>query len=393
MNDRQNQRDRWEPEGRFPDGISCVGLVLLIIIVLSTLGVSLGSAAADRSSEVAMITDVPSPTLEPTPTENSPAGIRKTGRSATTIPTGTAPIRETAAQTPPPSRTPTETPTETPTDVPMMTPTDVPMPAPSPSPTLIPSPTNTPVPTSTPTATPTATPLPTPYGSFSQTLRVPILMYHYISVPPEGADKYRLDLSVSPDEFQRQMTYLHENGYTTIDLYDLSRAIANRQELPPKPVILTLDDGYRDNYENAFPVLEEYGQIATFFIVTDFVDQGRPEYMTWDMLEEMARAGMNIEPHSKTHPDLRGQDRDYVIYQVLGSRETIEAHLGFKPRYFAYPSGRYDDQVLDIMEELDYWGGVTTSSGSWHSFVDRYEWRRLRIRNVTNLAEFIDLLE
>ncbi len=218
-------------------------------------------------------------------------------------------------------------------------------------------------------------------------------MYHYISTPPEDADEYRLDLSVSPETFRQHMTYLYDHGYNTIDLYDLSRAVTNNEELPPNPVVITLDDGYRDNYENAFPVLEEYGMTATFFIVTDFIDQGHPEYMTWAMIEEMAQRGMRFEPHSKTHPDLSGQERDYVIYQVLGSRETIEAHLEHRPRYFAYPGGRYDEQVLDIMAELDYWGAVTTAGGTWHGFNDRYEWSRVRIRNVTHLEKFIDLIE
>jgi peptidoglycan/xylan/chitin deacetylase (PgdA/CDA1 family) len=106
----------------------------------------------------------------------------------------------------------------------------------------------------------------------------------------------------------------------------------------------------------------------------------------------MANEGMHIEPHSKSHPDLRAQERDLVIYQVLGSRETIEAHLGYRPRYFAYPSGRYDDQVLDIVSALDFWGAVTTSGGTWHGYDDRFEWTRVRVRGVTQLEDFIDLV-
>ena len=218
-------------------------------------------------------------------------------------------------------------------------------------------------------------------------------MYHYVSVPPEGADKYRNDLSVTPDQFRQHMQYLSDNGYSTIDLYDLSRAVTNKQEIPPNSVIITLDDGYLDNYENAFPILQEFGLEATFFLATDFMDRGHPGYMTWDMIREMAEAGMRFEPHSKTHPDLTGQDREYVIYQVLGSMETIEAQIGARPRYFAYPSGRYDEQVLEIVEELDFWGAVTTNGGAWHGFGDRYEWSRLRIRNVTGLLGFIDMIE
>lgn len=218
-------------------------------------------------------------------------------------------------------------------------------------------------------------------------------MYHYISRPPEDADNYRIGLSVALEQFREQMAYLAENGYQAIDFYDLSLAITYKQELPLKPVIITIDDGYRDNYENAFPILQEYGLTATIFLVTEFIDQGYEPYLTWPMVEEMAAAGIRFESHTKTHPDLRGQPRDYLIWQLLGSQQTIAVHIGYTPRYFAYPSGRYDDKSIGILKELDFWGAVTTLPGKWHGFPDRYEWTRLRVRNNTPLAEFIDLVD
>ena len=242
---------------------------------------------------------------------------------------------------------------------------------------------------------PTATkppPLPTPSGVYSWTLKVPILMSHYVSEPPDDADKYRKDLSVTPEDFEQQMAYLAENGYESIDLYDLSLAITAKKELPEKPVVITLDDGYRDNYDNAFPILQDTGMKATFFVVTDFIDEGRADYLDWEMVEEMAGAGMRIEPHSKTHPDLTGEERDYVLFEVLGSQETIAAHIGYTPRYFCYPGGRYDDETMAIIEELNFWGAVTTADGSWLGFDERFEWSRIRMRNTTALAEFADLV-
>ena len=235
----------------------------------------------------------------------------------------------------------------------------------------------------------TAVPLPTPSGAYSWTLRVPILMYHYISVPPEDADIYRTDLSVTPENFREQMATLAENGYTPIDLYQLSAAIAAKSELPEKPVILTFDDGYLDNYENAFPILQELGFTGTFFILTDLIDQGAEGYATWEQLEEMAAAGMRIESHTKSHPDLSEMDRDGVISQASGSQETIAAHIGYTPRYLCYPSGRYTEEIMQILAELDFWGAVTTQGGTWHGFEDRYEWSRQRMRYDTTLAEFI----
>lgn len=357
----------YKPARRRMDGIGCVGSLFLFTIMLFIMGAVLGGARTQASElpptlalptrmataeALARITDTPMPTLPPT---NTPQ------------PSPTQPTAMTPSPTlPPPTATMTRMPTET----------------------AVPD-----TPTPLPTATSTPLPLPTPHEVYSWTLKVPILMYHYISIPPEDADKYRIDLSVAPDNFREQMAYLANNGYTTIDFEDLSRAIADKQDLPDKPVIITLDDGYRDNYENAFPVLKEFGLTATIFLPTEFIDRGGEAYMTWEMIEEMSAAGIYFAPHTKSHIDLRGQSRDTLIWQILGSQETIAAHVGYTPRYFSYPSGRYDENTVTILKELDFWGAVTTLGGKWHGFEDRYEWTRLRVHNYTVLSEFIDLVD
>jgi peptidoglycan/xylan/chitin deacetylase (PgdA/CDA1 family) len=218
-------------------------------------------------------------------------------------------------------------------------------------------------------------------------------MYHYISEPPEDADEYRRDLSVPPVRFRQQMQYLADNGFTPIDFYDMSLAITAKKGLPEKPIILTFDDGYVDNYHNAFPILREFGFTGTFFVVTEFVDRQLPGYMTWPMIEEMAAAGMGIEPHSRTHRDLREQSRDTLVWEILGSQQTIAAHVDYTPRYFCYPGGRYDEDTIAVLQELGFWGAVTTAGGRWHGYEDRFEWTRLRIRYTTDLATFSALIE
>ncbi|MCI0394116.1 MAG: polysaccharide deacetylase family protein [Chloroflexi bacterium] len=359
-----------------PDGVSCVGILFLAALAFFILAALLGSADVARGrAQTTQLTAVAWQTM----TRQALAAVTMTSTpsrtataTATATETATATATATSTLTPSPSHTASAEASETATDTP--------------------SPTATLEPTATATNTPTPPPLPTPNGTYSWTLPAPILMYHYISVPPEDADIYRTDLSVTPENFRAQMAYLVTNGYSTIDLYDLSLAIVNKRELPPKPVIITMDDGYRDNYENAFPVLKEFGLKATFFIVTEFVDQNNPAYMNWAMIEEMAAAGMRMEPHSKTHVDLQERDRDFLIWQILGSQETLAAHIGYRPRYFCYPGGGYDDNVITILQELEFWGAVTTAGGEWHGFNDRYEWTRLRVRNSTTLANFADLV-
>src|SRR5260221_14182040 len=102
-------------------------------------------------------------------------------------------------------------------------------------------------------------------------VHVPILMYHYISTPPANSDKYRVDLSVTPDNFRHQMMWLKQKGYTTITPDDLYDALRHGKKLPNLPVLLTFDDGYEDAYTNALPILSEFGFTGTFNIVTGWL--------------------------------------------------------------------------------------------------------------------------
>lgn len=272
------------------------------------------------------------------------------------------------------------------------------------TPTLHPSPTLTQSPTATrvaiatasslpsvtpiPSATYTPTPLPTPDG-FERDFIIPILMYHYVSVPPSDADIYRIDLSIAPEAFQQQMQWLKDNGYTAISLYDLVYALTiGWPPLPEKPIILTFDDGYEDNYQNAYPILVENGLSGTFFILTDVTDRRQPGYMTWDMLKEMSENGMDIEVHGREHIEYSGRDYDWLVYHLLGPQQTIEANLGYIPRFIAYPSGRYDAFTIEVGHELGYWAGITTINGAEHLNSNLFELRRIRVKGDWTIDTF-----
>ncbi len=227
----------------------------------------------------------------------------------------------------------------------------------------------------------------------ARTLEVPVLMYHYLSDPPPAANIYRVDLSVSPDRFAEHLDALRGAGYTTISLYDLYSSLGAGTPLPERPIVLTFDDGYRDVYINAFPRLLERGMTATFFVITDFIDAGREEYITWEMAREMQAAGLYIESHGRDHTTLQNREADYLVWQGLGSMETIQFELGVAPRFVSYPAGEYDDATIDVFRSAGYVAGLTTKQGDLHRSDDLFRLQRIRVRNTTTAADLLALLE
>lgn len=244
--------------------------------------------------------------------------------------------------------------------------------------------------TRAPSATPrpSATPAPLPAA-----VQVPVLMYHYIAEPPAKADKYRFDLSVTPANLESQLKYLKDNGFTTISLGDVYDHLSKGRSLPKKPVVLTFDDGHRNAYTNAFPLLKKYRMTDTFFIVTDFINYKDPEYITWDMAKEMARAGMSIESHSRTHKDMRKRSNAFLVWEILGPIEQITAYTGKKPDFFCYPGGQYDQRVIDVLRSAGTLAAVTTQPGSTFTLANALTWPRLRVRHNTTIEQFASLVE
>ena len=223
-------------------------------------------------------------------------------------------------------------------------------------------------------------------------IRVPILMYHYVGELPVDADQYRVNLTISAEMFRAHLQYLQDEGYTTISLADLESALRDGTELPEKSVILTFDDGHIDHFTNVFPALQEFGQTGTFFLMTGRLDAQDPAYMSWAQAREMAEAGMSMESHTKNHPDLRERDTDFLIYEIVGSIESITAHTGQAPHFFAYPGGRYDDAALALLDTTDIQRAVTTEFGNLHTTDNVMLLPRLRISNETTVSGLAYLL-
>jgi len=217
-------------------------------------------------------------------------------------------------------------------------------------------------------------------------IQVPILMYHYVGSLPPDADEFRINLTISTELFRSHVEYLDQNGFSTISLYEISDALLNGTPLPEKPIILTFDDGHLDHYTNVFPILNEYSFTGTFFIITQFADVNQPGYLSWDQIKEMADVGMSMQSHTKTHPDLRDRDHDFLVYQILGSIESLEHYTEQDITAFSYPAGRYDPEVLELLDSTQIRAAVTTQFGMVHTNTNMLEMTRLRIANETGVA-------
>jgi|GEM_PF-539989 len=290
-------------------------------------------------------------------------------------------------------------PTSTATLPPAVTKTPTVVPA-TPTPTHTPSPTPTPPPTATdqpaplePTAVLTPIPIgpPEPDG-VARTADVPILMYHYISAAPAADDRIRYGLSVPPEMLDAQLKLLQDNGFTTITLRDVYNYLAIGTPLPDNPIVLTFDDGYIDNYTNAFPILQKYGMIGTFFVLTGPADDGESTYLSWDMIQEMSNAGMDMQLHSRAHLDMRNRSYDWLVFQIIGGRQSIEGHTGKPVIFMAYPSGKYDANVQRFLRDTNFWAAVTTAFGGSHVLPNALNWDRVRISGQLRLQDFARLL-
>jgi len=218
-------------------------------------------------------------------------------------------------------------------------------------------------------------------------------MYHYIEPWPADADAFRQGLTVKPEDFAAQLHYLHDQGYVTVSLYDLIYALALGRPLPTKAVVITFDDGYRDLIQYAVPTMKTYGYTGTIFVITQLMDEGFEAYLTWPEAEDLYTQGWKIEPHTKTHDELAGRDRDFQLYQMLGSVQTVQAHIGVMPRFFNYPSGKYDDLTLELDKEIGLWGGVSVEFGVTHSLASIYTLTRVRVDGRGQLPDFINSVE
>ena len=181
---------------------------------------------------------------------------------------------------------------------------------------------------------------------------LPVLTFHTVHDQPSV-------IAFPPDVFARGLRRLHERGYRALSLLDAADCLRRRASFPVRSFVMTFDDGYQTVYENAFPVLQRYGMSATVFLTVGSTQRGRttgrlPSFesrsmLSWDEIREMQRAGVSFGAHTCTHRDLTRLPDHEVRAEIVDSKNMIEDALGGAVSTFAYPYGRYDARVADLV--------------------------------------------
>jgi peptidoglycan/xylan/chitin deacetylase (PgdA/CDA1 family) len=219
----------------------------------------------------------------------------------------------------------------------------------------------------------------------NQKVKIPVLMYHCV------AEKKKNSLFVPPSLFEKQISSLAKEGFSFLSATDLYDAWEKGYPLPKRPVVITFDDGYEDNYQNAFPILEKFGAKATIFVVTGQV--GKKGYLNWKQIKEMDRNGIDIESHTVHHPDLRKSTAHQLKKELQLSKQVLESELRRPVIIFSYPYGKYNAEVIQETKKTGYRMAFSTKPGFSSHAHGVFALHRVRVSPDQPLPSFISKLK
>jgi len=218
---------------------------------------------------------------------------------------------------------------------------------------------------------------------------IAVYMYHSVG-------NNRIYFNVEPKSFARQMKYLKDNNYQVISLAKLVELMKSDKPLPKKTVVLTFDDGYHDNYVNAWPILKKYNFPATIFLATGFI--GREikssegislKILDWPEIKKMHQSELiDFEPHTHNHIKLDRIDLNKAELEIIKSKKIIEEELNKKCCFFAYPKGRYNNRIIEILKNNNFKAARTVENGYTYKKDDLFRLKKITVRSVTSLINF-----
>ena len=221
---------------------------------------------------------------------------------------------------------------------------------------------------------------------------IPILTYHNFT--SDESSSYKINI----DKFTNQMEYLANHDFSVISMSELIAGLTNGV-LPPKPVVITIDDGYKTTYTLAYPILKKYNFPATFFIYTDFIEKN-DHSLTWGEIREMAENNFEIGSHTISHCNLiklteKENNEDYlnrIRKEIFLSKKILEKEIGKEIQFFAYPYGTYSPQVKQLAIQAGYKGILNVNSMNNNTELNPFSLNRQVIFGQISLDSFIGIL-
>jgi peptidoglycan/xylan/chitin deacetylase (PgdA/CDA1 family) len=237
-------------------------------------------------------------------------------------------------------------------------------------------------------------------NAVAMTKPVPILMYHSIS-DGEVAPRYR-PYAVRPSSFERQVAHIRENGYTALSVSGFVRARTDGT-LPERSIVITIDDGLADFYQNALPILMKHGVTATLYVVTGLVGgrcvwldvrgEGHRPMLTWEQIGEISRCGIECGAHTHNHPELDVLPAEAARKEILESKVALEARLGRSVASFAYPYGKYCRRVREMVQAAGFTSACAVKHALSSTDDDPFSLARIQVPPDVPLATFEQWLQ
>ena len=213
---------------------------------------------------------------------------------------------------------------------------------------------------------------------------ITVLLYHSVA-------KNNWYASVNPEDFDRQMKYLKDN-YKVVSLKEIISYQKGEIDLPQKSVAITFDDGYKDNYEIAWPIFKKYNLPFTIFVTTNLENnQGMNNdfpRLAWPQIKEMASEGVTIGGHGANHRDLDKLDDMALKAEITDCQKILENELGKNSWHFSYPGGKYNQPVIKAVKEAGFISACTTQQGLVKKGDDIYQIKRIWVHRGLSFLAF-----
>jgi peptidoglycan/xylan/chitin deacetylase (PgdA/CDA1 family) len=218
-------------------------------------------------------------------------------------------------------------------------------------------------------------------------VHVPVLTYHrVVKLPAVG----QLDLIVDPSNFAAELAALKHAGYHTITQAQLFDALYKGAALPPKPIMISVDDGYVDDVRTILPELKRLHMVGTFFVITGRMSE--PGFLDASQIRELDRSGMDVGDHTAHHVDLRLLTAPELRSETSGSRQVLQKVLGHPVYYFAYPFGAYNDTVIAAVRAAGFTMAYTTAAGTTESTDAPFTMPRIHVGRSETPGGLLSLL-